>query len=106
MGLGYIGKNYLRLVGVMATNTAYPLSAMDFNDPLIPGRSAMSPVTPGVISLLMTLCAEAREICQREPGFFPSQVEHSHRLIVMASPTGFTPFAEFIMTLQYSGVTT
>ena len=91
MRFGYIGKNHLRLVRVMATDTAYPLSAMDFNNSLIPSRSAMSPVTPSLVALLVTLGAEAREICQREPGFSTSQVEHSHCPIVMASPAGFTP---------------
>ncbi len=90
----------------MATDTAYPLIAMDFNNSLRPSRSAMGPVTPGLVAFLMTLGAEAREICQRETGFSTGQVEHSHCPIVMASPTGFTSFTEFIVTFQYSGVTT
>ena len=106
MRLGYIGKNHPRLVRVMATDTAYLLNAMNFNSSLRPSRIAMSPVTPGLVALLMTLGAEAREICQREPGFSPSQVEHSHCPAVMASPAGLTSFAEFIMTLQYSAVAT
>jgi hypothetical protein len=46
----------------MATNTAYPPSTMDINNPHLPGRDSMSPSKPVLIASLVTLGTKPRII--------------------------------------------